>query len=239
MLSPLSIRRTAAFDARDDLRWGTKAYDLFAAIPLVSWYGLVALGQLHVIAGQVGQLDLSTPDLVLIIAILAKVSTLLFAVMVIGLLFARQPARAGAQGVVPRVMAIAGTYLGIAIVLMPGRHLPSWALVLSTLMIMGGMGFAVYSMTWLGRSISMLPEARNLVTGGPYRIVRHPLYLGEQIAIAGAAIQFLSPATMLIVLLQFLCQLYRMLCEERVLEQTFPEYGSYKQRTSRLIPGVY
>jgi protein-S-isoprenylcysteine O-methyltransferase Ste14 len=41
----------------------------------------------------------------------------------------------------------------------------------------------------LGRSISILPQARQLVTSGPYAFVRHPLYLGEMTAMLGIAMQ--------------------------------------------------
>ena len=72
-----------------------------------------------------------------------------------------------------------------------------------------------------------------------HAIVRHPLYLGEEIAILGVVLQYLSFWALLILALQVFCQLYRMSCEEQVLGNTFPDYGAYKSRTFRLVPGVY
>jgi len=78
-----------------------------------------------------------------------------------------------------------------------------------------------------------------LVTTGPYRIVRHPLYLFEEVAAVGVLIQFLSVYTAVIFVAHIFIQLQRIRNEESVLEQAFPEYQQYKSTTARLIPGVY
>ncbi len=84
-----------------------------------------------------------------------------------------------------------------------------------------------------------MAESRRLVTDGPYAIIRHPLYLAELIAILGAFIQFASPWAALIVLVQVGFQVQRMRNEESVLSLTFPDYAAYKERTARLIPGLW
>jgi protein-S-isoprenylcysteine O-methyltransferase Ste14 len=84
-----------------------------------------------------------------------------------------------------------------------------------------------------------MAEARKLVTGGPYRIVRHPLYLGEQVSIAGVLLQYLSPAVLFVFAVQIAFQFYRMSCEEKILAATFPEYAEYAKRTWRILPGLY
>jgi protein-S-isoprenylcysteine O-methyltransferase Ste14 len=81
-----------------------------------------------------------------------------------------------------------------------------------------------------------MAEARRLVTKGPYAIVRHPLYICEEIAILGVLIPVISPLAVLIVLVHALLQLRRMLNEEKVLRATFSEYEDYAARTPRLIP---
>jgi hypothetical protein len=48
----------------------------------------------------------------------------------------------------------------------------------------------VYTLPSLGWSFSLVPQARTLVTSGPYAIVRHPLYLVEETAIAGILLQY-------------------------------------------------
>ena len=91
----------------------------------------------------------------------------------------------------------------------------------------------------LGRSFSTMPEARRLVTEGAYRIVRHPLYAVEEIAIIGVFLQFRSLPAAAIVLVHLAFQIERMRNEEKVLTQSFPEYTDYARRTARLVPGVY
>src|ERR1700687_729738 len=81
-----------------------------------------------------------------------------------------------------------------------------------------------------------MAEARRLITHGPYALVRHPLYICEEIAVVGMFIQVMSPAAFLIVLAHALVQFRRMLNEEKVLKTTFAEYASYAARTPRLIP---
>jgi protein-S-isoprenylcysteine O-methyltransferase Ste14 len=85
----------------------------------------------------------------------------------------------------------------------------------------------------------MMAEARRLVTSGPYRFVRHPLYLAEELAIIGISMQFFSLSTALVLAVQIAFQLRRMYNEEAVLAESFPEYAAYQQRTARLLPGIY
>lgn len=123
--------------------------------------------------------------------------------------------------------------------LLPLQELSSAFYLVSLLLIISGTVFAIFSVLVLGRSISILPEARQLVTHGPYALIRHPLYLGETVALAGVALQFLSIWALLLLGLQFVFQLQRMKYEERVLLKIFPEYEDYMARTARLVPGVY
>jgi protein-S-isoprenylcysteine O-methyltransferase Ste14 len=84
-----------------------------------------------------------------------------------------------------------------------------------------------------------MAEARRLVTGGPYALVRHPLYLAEEIAVIGLFLQYASPWSALLVVAHFAFQLQRMRNEEQILRDTFAEYATYARSTQRLIPGVY
>jgi hypothetical protein len=85
-------------------------------------------------------------------------------------------------------------------------------------------------------TIGLLAYARVLVASGPYAIVRHPLYLTEQIAIVGFIILNLSIWSVLLGVIQLLLQLRRMVNEERVLRAAFPEYDAYAAAVPRIVP---
>jgi len=116
--------------------------------------------------------------------------------------------------------------------------LPVFALGFSDMVIAGWM-LSAYVLIGLGRAFSIMAQARRLVTTGPYAIVRHPLYLSEEIAMIGIALRHWSPGAALIVCVQWLFQLRRMTNEESVLRSTFPEYAVYATRTPKVIPRLF
>jgi protein-S-isoprenylcysteine O-methyltransferase Ste14 len=144
-----------------------------------------------------------------------------------------------AQGIEPRLSALLGTLLITAIVFLPRHELSPALGAVSTGLILCGNAFAIAVLLRLGRSFSVMAEARQLVTAGVYRHVRHPLYLAEEIAAVGCAMQFFSLWAVLLLAAQIAFQLRRMANEERVLAENFPEYARYRQNTARLIPGLY
>ena len=112
-------------------------------------------------------------------------------------------------------------------------------LVAGDLMLGAGLLFAIASVAFLGRCFGVLPDVRGLVTRGPYRLVRHPLYLGELTAALGIVVGAQRWAPALAAWLVCLgLQLVRTKYEERSLRAEFPEYAPYAARTKRLIPGL-
>ncbi len=234
-----SETRTTSFSARLEALRGTKVYDLLAATPLIVWYGVCAATRLAELARQVMTTDWAAADVAAISSFTSKFASLIFITAIMVLLTLRHTPRARTLGLVPRIAAIAGTYLSVGIVLLPPVQLSAPLYVIATLLILGGTVFALYSVLKLGRSLSMLPEARQLVTRGPYALIRHPLYLGEGIALVGLTLQFMSPWALMVFGLQCACQVARMTSEERVLSSVFPEYRNYMAHTARLLPQIY
>ena len=82
-----------------------------------------------------------------------------------------------------------------------------------------------------------MATARELVTEGPYKIIRHPLYGAEVITIVGVTIGHWSASAALLGLVWLALQIRRAQNEERVLRASFPEYGDYARRVPMLMPG--
>ncbi|MGY4171681.1 protein-S-isoprenylcysteine O-methyltransferase Ste14 [Bradyrhizobium sp. USDA 4518] len=140
------------------------------------------------------------------------------------------------KGIETRISALLGTFLSIALAVLPKVELdPIWSM-LSTALILVATSLCIVVLRWLGKSFSILAEARRLVTDGPYRIVRHPLYLCEMVALVGVTLQVFSPLAVLIAIAVVAIQCRRMFNEERILRLAFPEYEAYAARTPFLIP---
>ena len=145
----------------------------------------------------------------------------------------------GATGIRPALLTLAGSYGPWLIALLPrGPELPVLA-VASTIILLMSDGLMIYPLVALGRSFSLMPQARKLVVSGPYAIVRHPLYLVEEAAVAGVLLQYAWYAALPFLVVHLAVQIGRMQMEEKVLRNAFPDYAAYAKRTCRLIPGVW
>jgi protein-S-isoprenylcysteine O-methyltransferase Ste14/Flp pilus assembly pilin Flp len=168
--------------------------------------------------------------------LIAGYEVLKFAVSVAFTVFVivRDPARRRARTPI--------AYLVCAAVVVPAvLKAPSEAA--SPALVVAGESIAVLGCAWmlvaalaLGRCFGVLPEARGLVTHGPYALVRHPLYLGEFAAVAGLLVASPSARNVGAGAVFAIAQFTRMGLEERALAREFPEYADYAARTPRLVP---
>jgi len=217
----------------------SRAYDYLMRLPMLGWASLLAMASIGDLVRFVGKADPAVPVAVYAINIAMRLSTIAFLILLMTTVVLRVPPTGKARGVEPRVSAVIGTCLISAVVFFPRRELSFAAEIVSTLLILTGNALAVLALGRLGRSFSVMAEARRLVTSGAYRIIRHPLYLAEMTAAVGVLMQFLSCWTALLFAAQVAIQFRRMRNEEVVLTEIFPEYMAYKQRTARLLPGIY
>lgn len=136
--------------------------------------------------------------------------------------------------------AMVGSFVLYGLFLIPGqgRSTNLWVLAGSDMSLAFGIAWALYSLSYLGRRFSIVPEARGLVTSGPYRLARHPIYLGEIIAGFGLVLPTLFSLHAVVFAIFVTAQVARTYFEERVLRSTYPQYEAYARHTHRLIPFV-
>jgi protein-S-isoprenylcysteine O-methyltransferase Ste14 len=107
---------------------------------------------------------------------------------------------------------------------------------------LAGLLFAVWARLHLGRNWSgtiTLKQDHELVTSGPYAVVRHPIYTGLLLGFSGVAIARGEWRCILGVVIMALAFWRKLRIEERwMLEQFGDAYRSYRQRVAALIPGV-
>jgi len=125
---------------------------------------------------------------------------------------------------------------GVAIALAPPPNL--WPLGAQVLFGSGGLVAAI-ALTYLGRCFALLPAVRGVVARGPFRVVRHPTYVGElaMILAAGLARGFLAALAAGALGLSLVAA--RILAEERLLGE-LETYRRYMERVRwRLVPGLW
>jgi protein-S-isoprenylcysteine O-methyltransferase Ste14 len=140
-------------------------------------------------------------------------------------------------------LAAFGLYLP-SLLVFSGSTAGSTALLLAalgSLLAVAGAALVLRSRAELGPAWSFVPKAdpgTGLVTTGPYRLVRHPIYLGLALLVMGEALAFASWPALIIVLSAIVPTFaWRARVEEELLERTFREpYALYRRRTKMIIP---
>lgn len=138
-------------------------------------------------------------------------------------------------------LLVAVQLIALFYILITGEIIPSDPL-LAMLLVVGVFltAWAFYAMRTTKFSIlPEIPENAALVTAGPYRIIRHPMYTG--IILIALALVVNEPSALRLIAFVFLAGvlLYKTELEERYLDKHFKEYGSYKAQTQKLIPFLY
>jgi protein-S-isoprenylcysteine O-methyltransferase Ste14 len=224
-MTPSSVPREpgARRVAKPRRRWGIPALFGLAA----AGTGLSAVSDVHHALTTAG----TRAWLVALYALLRTAIAVAFALFTIGRSAPRRPARD------PFAFLACTVALGAVVLFAgPGSATPDAVVLTGELIAITSCMWLLVSVLFLGRAFSVLPEARRLVTRGPYAVIRHPVYLGEIGACCGLAVASPSLANTILLAALIAAQSIRMGLEERALSQAFPEYRAYALRTPRLIP---
>jgi len=127
------------------------------------------------------------------------------------------------------------------------RFLPvvSWRVwgVVGVALNFAGLLFTVWARVHLGRNWSgavTLKQDHELITSGPYRIVRHPIYTGLLLAFAGLAVARGEWRSILGLVIMALSFWLKLRIEERLMVEQFGSaYETYRRRVNALIPFVF
>lgn len=162
-------------------------------------------------------------------------------ITVLHLLMAGLFAVRGAQRTAADLWALLKT-LPSALIALPAFKLAGpphlWSTTPTLIFTLAG-AWTFWSLGTLGRSFAVFPGARALVTHGPYRVVRHPAYLGEMIMVGACGGAAFGPWGALGVVATALVLAPRILAEEQLLEG-LPEHEAFCTQTPwRLVPGVW
>jgi len=170
---------------------------------------------------------------------ISSLLALAFCLLVVRAYLRRGRARATDRGKLVWVVAPVATALPLVLAAVPPRPSGAARTAASLSLTVAGLLVSVLALRCLSDNLSVVPQARAAVVHGPYRWVRHPLYLGEILTVVGLAIHLGRWSLATPVVLQVVLQGYRARREESLLRQKVAGYAGYADRTALLLPGLW
>ena len=172
--------------------------------------------------------------------VVRQVLALAYFTMLVVLYSTRQPARGTDHRLAVILVAFTGTFSAIVASFLPGGTLRPALILPGDVLATAGLAYSVWGLAYLRRSFSIVPEARRLVTGGPYGLSRHPVYVGEIATAIGVNLATAGWPAALAVVYFLGAEVLRMRWEEGVLTRVFPDdYPGYAARVPRYFPNPF
>ena len=132
----------------------------------------------------------------------------------------------------------------VALVVLPGRDdwpTPSWVRLVGQVLVVAGFVLMIVASLRLGRGLTAtpVPNARGqLITGGLYQYVRHPIYSGVLLVVVGLTVRSGSFVTLSVAIVTVVFFDRKARWEEAQLRERYPDYAEYASHTPRFVPGV-
>ena len=113
---------------------------------------------------------------------------------------------------------------------------PLVSIYIPLVLLAAGAAIVLWALWYLRRAFSVVPQARTVVANGPYRYVRHPMYVGNMLTIVGLGLIVGTLSALFLSLICLALQVARARYEDRLLASTFNEYGAYMSRVNAFFP---
>ena len=133
------------------------------------------------------------------------------------------------------IQIICIVYLGLS-----GNLLPE-NIIIRIVMALASM-IAMWAIMIMNVKFNVAPDViknARLIRSGPYKLIRHPMYLSVLIITICWLIDYFTFIRMSVTLILFITMISKIKHEEGLLKEAFPEYESYISQTKRLIPFIY
>jgi len=136
------------------------------------------------------------------------------------------------------LVALLGTCAPFAIPLVSAGPREGVLATAAALVLALGLAAMLWALGALGTNISVVPQAREVVTHGPYARVRHPLYAAELLNVVGLCLASTGPWPWMVLFALVIFQVLRARREEALLAEALVGYAEYKTRTPMLVPAL-
>ena len=158
-------------------------------------------------------------------------------ILVITMVFRRAPVR-----VTPNpwywLLAFVATYGILVFVAFAPRAMPAVPIIVPNVLVLISVAIMIYARLTLGRSIGYVPADRGIVTSGPYKFVRHPIYSGLFVTLFAFVLRAYSPLNLLLFAVIVGLFMLKSVVEEWFLQDN-PDYAAYMNQVRyRWIPGI-
>jgi protein-S-isoprenylcysteine O-methyltransferase Ste14 len=232
-------------DARlgDDLR-ALPLHLTLALLDLVERGAVLALFVVFVmrVAPRLSQLvtvQLADPALILAAATINAQALLLIVAETLGVVLIMLRPRSPTLSLHPADWLLGLSAVSLPLLVVPAAPNAVVPAAVTTSLMLIGLALQIYAKLALWRSFGIVPANRGVKVGGPYRVVRHPMYAGYTLTHIGFLLGFPLLQNLLLYGAVFAVQIARLLREERMLRHD-PRYRHYAAAVRyRLLPGIF